>query len=203
MVRTELSVQTMFKRRKPLTIRQTAQQFFWPAMGWRRSAHYIKNRLIRVADTTHSIALGLAIGFGVSFTPLLGTHFIQAGLIAYLLRGNIFSAMIGTFVGNPWTFPFFWWAGFSFGSFLFSFFGIHGAGELPEHLNFSILWDLITTEPLTLFFPWLLGGYILCALVIPASYIIYYYLVRGAKAARQRAIARRQKHKKKQQVEAE
>lgn len=186
----------MFKRRKPLTISQTARQFFWPSMGLKRSFVYVKHRLLRVADSTHKIALGLAIGFGVSFTPLLGTHFIQAGLIAFLFRGNIFSAMIGTFVGNPWTFPFFWWAGFSFGSFLFSFFGINGAGTLPDHMTWTILWSMIKTQPLTLFLPWMLGGYILAFSTMPLTYSMYYYVVGAAKKARAKALIHRRKHKK-------
>ena len=175
----------MFKRRKPLSLSETAQQIFWPSMGWKRSILYTKHRLLRVSDTTHSIALGLAIGLGVSFTPLLGTHFLQAGIIAFLLRGNVFTAMIGTWIGNPWTFPFFWWAGLSFGSFLFSFFGIQGASDIPDALTLSTIWDLAWTEPLTLFFPWMLGGYILLVLSIPPSYLLYYKMIHSAKKARE------------------
>lgn len=178
----------MFKRRKPLTKLQTVKESFWPSMGIKRSVVYIKHRLLRVADSSHSIALGLAIGFGVSFTPLLGTHFIQAGLFAYILRGNIFSAMMGTFVGNPWTFPFFWWAGYSFGSFLFGVFGIEGTGTLPDHPSMAVLWEIVKTQPLTLFLPWMLGGYILCAAVVPTVYPLYFLLVRAGKAARRRAM---------------
>ena len=173
----------MFKRRKPLTISETAQQIFWPSMGWKRSIIYTKHRLLRVADTTHSIALGLAVGLGVSFTPLLGTHFLQAGLIAYLLRGNIFTAMIGTWIGNPWTFPFFWWAGFSFGSFLFGFFGLQGAANIPEHITFTVIYE----DFWALFMPWMLGGYILLVLSIPPSYFVYYKMIASAKKAREAA----------------
>lgn len=181
----------MFKRRKPLTLLQIVREAFWPSMGIKRSIIYIKHRLLRVADTSHSIALGLAIGFGVSFTPLLGTHFIQAGCIAYVCRGNIFSAMMGTFVGNPWTFPFFWWSGYSFGSFLFGFFGIEGTGTLPEDSSLSVLWEIVKTQPLTLFLPWMLGGYILCAAVVPLVYPVYFFIVRAGKAARRKALALR------------
>lgn len=181
----------MFKRREPLSAMQNVQQFFWPTMGWVRSFHYIKYRLIRVADSTHKIALGLAFGLAVSFTPLLGTHFMQAGILAYIFRGNIFSAMIGTFVGNPWTFPFFWWAGFSAGSFLFGVFGIEGAGELPNDMTLSILMDTAWNDPLVLFLPWMMGGYMLCIISVPLSYFIFYKMVTAAKLARKKAKLRR------------
>ena len=44
----------------------------------------------------------------VSFSPFIGFHFLLAILFAYLLRGNLIAALIGTFVGNPFTFPFIW-----------------------------------------------------------------------------------------------
>lgn len=183
----------MFKRRKPLTLWQTFCELFWPSMGWKRAFHYVKHRLIRLADSTHNIALGLAIGLGVSFTPILGTHFIQAGIIALALRGNVFSAMIGTFVGNPWTFPFFWWGGFSLGATMFEVFGITGAGVLPDEMDLSVVWEMIKTEPMTLFLPWMMGGYFLAFATIPFSYPIYFFLVKGAKVARAKAKFARKK----------
>lgn len=181
----------MFKRRKPLTKIETIREFCWPSMGLKRTFSYFKHRVLRVGDSTHKVALGLAIGFGVSFTPLLGTHFIQAGIAASLSRGNVFAAILGTFIGNPSTFPFFWWAGFSFGSFLFSVFGIHGTGELPEHMSLSLFWDMAWTEPMTLFLPWMLGGYILFFLSLMPAYFIYYRLIDIAKVASARALEKK------------
>ena len=186
----------MFKRRKPLTLTETARQVFWPSMGWKRAFFYSKHRLVRLSDTTHNIALGLAIGMGVSFTPLLGTHFIQAGILAWLLRANIFSAMMGTFIGNPWTFPFIWWGGISLGKFLFSLWGIEGTGTIPDDLTVRIVWDMMMTEPMTLFLPWMLGGYILVIATMPISYPMYYYLITGAKSARAKVIAKRRRANK-------
>ncbi len=184
----------MFKRRKALTILQSIRQSIWPSMGWKRGITYIKHRILRLSGSTHSIALGLSIGLGVSFTPLIGVHLIQAIIIAWILRANIFASIMGTFVGNPWTFPFFWWAGFSLGNFLFGIFGIKGAGELPRDLTLPIIWDMVFSEPLTLFLPWMLGGYLLVILTIFLSYPIYYLLIREAKIVREKAkeLARKQ-----------
>ncbi len=186
----------MFKRRTPLSLSETIKEFFWPSMGLKRTFHYLKHRILRVGDSTHKVALGLAIGLGVSFTPLLGTHFIQAGIVAYLLRGNVFTAMLGTFIGNPSTFPFFWWAGFSFGAFLFSVLGIEGTGDLPDHMSLHMFWDMAWSEPLTLFLPWMLGGYILFAVSVPTSYFVYYYLIELAKKAKAKALHEKREKKK-------
>ncbi len=198
-----VNLQAMFKRRKPLTFFETAKQFVWPSMGWSRAISYVKHRLLRISDTPHNVALGLAVGLGVSFTPLLGTHFIQAGLIALILRANPIAAMIGTFIGNPWTFPFFWWAGLSSGSFLFSFLGLKGAQYLPEDITIESIWDVLFTHPWDLLLPWMLGGYLLAIISIPASYYVYIQLIESAKKARDKArdMRKREKLKKAEKKE--
>ncbi len=191
----------MFKRRKPLTFIQLIGEIFWPSMGWKRAFIYAKHRLLRISDTTHNLALGLAIGAGTSFSPLLGTHFIQAGILALITKGNAFAAMMGTFFGNPWTFPFIWWSSFSLGRFLFNVLGIAGSAALPDKLTFPIMWELAKTHPMELFLPWMLGGYIMMFAVIPPAYFIYFQLIRVAKKAKARAKALRQEKRNKERLE--
>jgi len=176
----------MFKRRKPLSLIQKMREFVWPSMGWERSLQYIKHRILRLPDSTRNIALGLAIGAGVSFSPLMATHFIQAALLAFILRANIPASLIGTFFGNPWTFPFIWWASLSLGSFLFGIMGMPIDASPPEHMTLSILWDMIISDPMRIALPWLLGGYLLMAVSIPLIYPLYFALIKGAKAAREK-----------------
>ncbi len=174
----------MFKRQTPLTILQNTRELFWPSMGWIRAFKYAKLRVIRLSDTSRKIAAGLAIGAAISFTPLVGTHFIQAAFIAYFTRANVLASLIGTFVGNPWTFPFMWWAAIKFGSFLFELMGLPATVALPEIINTSILWDVFTSEPLRIFLPWALGGYLMALMAWPLFYFIFYHMVKGAKLAR-------------------
>lgn len=160
-------------------------------MGWIRACRYVKHRIVRLSDSTHKIAAGLATGAAISFTPIVGTHFIQAGLLAYIMRANLISSLIGTFVGNPWTFPFMWWGAISFGSFLFGIMGLPAATALPEGVDFAALWEIATNEPLRIFLPWLLGGYLIALLVWPVWYFIFYNMVKAAKIARTRARLRK------------
>jgi len=55
------------------------------------------------------IALGFAAGVFASFTPFIGFHFIIGFVLAWALGGNLIASALGTFVGNPITFPFIWW----------------------------------------------------------------------------------------------
>ena len=63
------------------------------------------HRLSRLPDTPERIAKGIAAGMFASCTPLYGLHFVIAALGARVLGGNILAALLGTFLGNPLTFP--------------------------------------------------------------------------------------------------
>jgi len=104
-----------FGRRNPLSLLEQAKNILLPRSGIGRVMRYIKLRLQRLPGTPHVIALGLSCGVFVSFTPLIGFHFLIGGLIAYLIGGSIIASAIGTFVGNPWTFPLIWLSTFRLG----------------------------------------------------------------------------------------
>lgn len=95
----------VFKRRNPRTYLQIVTESFYPRGGWRRATVYVIHRLRRLPDPAHRISRGIAAGVFVSFTPFFGFHFILAGALAWVMRGNILAALLATFVGNPLTFP--------------------------------------------------------------------------------------------------
>ena len=81
----------------------------------KRTKKYILINLRRMKGSSHEIALGLACGISVSFTPFLGLHSLLAITLAWTLRGSMASALIGTLFGNPWTFPFIWYFTYEIG----------------------------------------------------------------------------------------
>lgn len=95
----------VFKRRDRRAIWQIVLDFFYPRGGWTRAFEYVKHRVRRLPDTPQKISRGIWAGVFVCFTPLFGLHFVFAAIIARLLRGNIFAAIMATFFGNPLTFP--------------------------------------------------------------------------------------------------
>ena len=98
----------MFRRRKKRNIAERLREALWPSMGLRRVLFYFWYRILRLKGTPESVAAGLACGVAVSFTPFIGLHFLLALALAFVLRANLAAAMIGTIVGNPWTFPLIW-----------------------------------------------------------------------------------------------
>ena len=95
----------MFKRRERRSIFRFFYEVIFSLKGISRAVEYVGIRLKRIPDTPHKISLGMSCGIFASFTPLFGLHFLIAGLLSYVLRANVLASLIGTFIGNPLTFP--------------------------------------------------------------------------------------------------
>ena len=95
----------ILKRREKPTFWARAREFVAPRKGIFRGIDYLSKRMRRLPDSPHRIALGFACGALASFTPFFGFHFFVAAGLAWVLRANIVSALFGTVVGNPFTFP--------------------------------------------------------------------------------------------------
>ncbi|MFQ5836057.1 MAG: DUF2062 domain-containing protein, partial [bacterium] len=63
-------------------------------------------KLVRVDDSPQRIARGLAIGVFWGILPTFGFAILFSLPTAVFLRANKFSAILGTFVANPFTTPF-------------------------------------------------------------------------------------------------
>ena len=91
----------------------------WPRRSFGRSGQYFWKRILRLRATPHAIAAGVAAGVFAAFLPFLGLHILIAAALAWLLRGNMLAAALGTAaVGNPLTFPLIWAATYAGGRFL-------------------------------------------------------------------------------------
>jgi uncharacterized protein (DUF2062 family) len=125
----------LFRRRHGTTHLRRLGTFLWPQRGLQRGWRYLWHRMRRIAATPHSIALGVAIGAFISFTPFIGFHFLLAGLIAVALGGSILGSALGTAVGNPLTFPFIWLASYNLGAMLLGYRQRDGITiELPDNM---------------------------------------------------------------------
>ncbi len=113
-----------------------------------RLLRLLKMKIYRIRDFPESVAIGLAWGTAVSFTPLLGFHLIICYLGTVLMRGNLIAATVGSVIGNPWTFPLFFYFAYKLGLiFIFA--------PLEEY-EFSINFLLLNFNKL--FLPTLLGS---------------------------------------------
>ncbi|VAW12580.1 hypothetical protein NAS141_09886 [hydrothermal vent metagenome] len=108
----------LFKSKYKPTIPHIMREWVWPKAGWLRWSQYVWRRVWRLADSPHTVAIGLAAGAFASFTPFMGFHFVVAFVAAWVVRGSMLAAAIGTSIGNPLTFPFIWYATFNIGNWI-------------------------------------------------------------------------------------
>lgn len=108
----------LFRRREAESFLGRMRVHLWPRRSWRRSSRYVVYRLRRLSDSPHAVAIGFAAGVYSAVTPFLGTHMIMAALIAWAIGGSIVAALLGTFVGNPLTYPVFWYSTYEVGNLM-------------------------------------------------------------------------------------
>ena len=150
------------------------RELLWPRSGWERAAKYVFHRVARLPGTPYAIAGGLACGAAVSFTPFLGMHIVLSVLLAWIIRASIISSIIGTAIGNPWTFPFIWVWVYELGRWM----GAGAGANRADHLDFIGLFGRMLEASLRLdvaylfeiawpvFWPMLLGS-------IPTAIVVW------------------------------
>ena len=85
----------LFKRRSPASFWQRLRGAVWPRKGFWRVPVYIYHRTVRLRATPHAIAMGIAAGVFVSWTPFIGLHFVSAFAI---VLGNFLADLIAPLI---------------------------------------------------------------------------------------------------------
>jgi uncharacterized protein (DUF2062 family) len=70
---------------------------------WKRLRDFFIYRVLHVDDTPHRIALGVAIGMFVTWTPTIGFQMILTVLICWLVRANKAVGVPFVWLSNPLT----------------------------------------------------------------------------------------------------
>lgn len=172
----------ILKRRDRPPFWARVREVLFPRKGLRRPVGYALARLRRLGDSPHTVALGFACGVFVSFSPFLGLHTVLALALAWLLRGNIVAALIGTAVGNPLTFPIIVTVSLQLG------WAILGPGDavVPETMTFGWVFDNLGA----VFWPWLVGGVVPGLVAASLGYWLIARAVAAWRAARATRLAR-------------
>ena len=158
----------LFDRRDPPRWRERLRVALWPRRSWGRSARYVTRRLWRLKGSPHAIAIGCAAGVLASCTPFVGFHFLLGILLAWALGGSLIASALGTFVGNPLTFPLIWLSSYKVGSLVLGY----GDRSFPEvdmsggllNMSFDQIWTLIL--------PMTVGGLLIGAVMAPIAYFL-------------------------------
>ncbi|HEY0275651.1 MAG TPA: DUF2062 domain-containing protein [Paenirhodobacter sp.] len=198
----------VFKRRDRQRWWIRAREQVWPRGGWGRGLQYLRYRINRLPDKPERIARGIFAGVFVSFTPLFGLHLGLCIGLAWVMRGNILAAFIGSFFGNPVTIPIIAVASIECGRRLL---GVTARPVGNEHVleTFARAFDdlrhnlvaLFTHDPTkwtglrdfweAVFLPYLTGGVLLGAMAGLICYAIALPLVRAYQTRRQAKLRKR------------
>ena len=192
----------VFKRRSPRSGLQWLKNLAYPDGGWQRAGSYVWHRLHRLPDTPERIARGIAVGVFISFTPLFGFHLLLATGLAWVVRGNVLAALLGTFFGNPFTFPLILVSAFETGSMILGQGHMVTAHQVAGSIkgvwqeiventyalftSDPILWDQSRAFFGDVFLPYMLGGTIAGSVAAMTVYIILLPIIRAYHARRQR-----------------
>ena len=172
----------MFRRRKSLSLVSRLRTIVWPARGFGRLFSYLAQRVMRMPGSSASIAVGLACGVAVSFTPFLGFHLLFGAMLAYLMRGNLIASGIGTIVGNPWTFPFIFLANYEVGLWILNWVGMSTPRQAMSLNEFS-------ANPMDLVLPLAVGGMTMGIVAWFSCFGMAYWALQGWREHRQKRLA--------------
>ena len=128
----------------------------------KRASLFYFLKLVRVKDSKDKLAIGFACGSMVSFSPFIGFHFFLAVIFAYILRGNIIASLIGTFIGNPFTFPFIWIFIYKVGNIFF---------KNDQNLSLEFTFQSLFDQGYEILIPMMIGSLIVS---IPIWFISYF-----------------------------
>ena len=132
------------------------------SINLKRASLFYFLKLIRVKDSKDKLAIGFACGSMVSFSPFIGFHFFLAVIFAYILRGNIVASLIGTFVGNPFTFPFIWIFIYKVGNIFF---------KNDQNFSLELTFQSLFNQGYDILIPMIIGSLIVS---IPIWFISYF-----------------------------
>jgi uncharacterized protein (DUF2062 family) len=152
-------------------------EWIYPSIGLKAWWKYLMLSLKRKPLSSHKIALGFAFGAFASFTPYMGFHGLISVILAKLFKASLAAALIGTIVGNPWTFPFIWAWSAELGNFILHEKMIQHKPINFDHLsldtvmnNFEMYWD-------NYIYPMTIGGVPTGILAALAFYFIIKYQI--------------------------
>ncbi|AFZ54165.1 Protein of unknown function DUF2062 [Cyanobacterium aponinum PCC 10605] len=99
-VKQKLTKNCYYSKTKKLNKKQFRKKDY----PWKRYGKYYKWKLLRLREHPHKIARGFAVGVFSGCLPLMGLQFLISLLLAFIVRGNKFTALMGTWISNPFTY---------------------------------------------------------------------------------------------------
>ena len=130
---------------------------------------YYRWRLIRLREHPQKLAKGLAVGAFAGCFPLFGLQMIIAILLAFIVRGNKVTAMMGTWISNPFTYVPIFWFNFKVGQLILHL-GINDLETSPIEFNWDS-WQSLANQGIVIISTLFVGSFFVGIFV---SSCVYY-----------------------------
>lgn len=126
-------------------------------------------RLLRLNNSPHEIALGIAIGVFIGILPVYGLHTVLVVIAAILVRSaNKIAIFLGTSISLPPTIPPITWAGYEIGRYILK-------GRF-EPLSWSVFRNITFQKICSYYQPLFLGSVILGIICAVIFYLLAFYM---------------------------
>lgn len=143
----------------------------------KRAARFGYLKIIRLREKPHSVALGLALGIFIGFTPTIPIQTYIAVGLALMLRCSKIAAAAGVWISNPLTLAPFYYAEFIVGKWVLN---SEAVFKLADYSLFSMLENARRAMEVMM-----VGGIVMGIPAGIVTYFITYRIVDRAKIRRE------------------
>jgi uncharacterized protein (DUF2062 family) len=154
-------------------------------LGLKTIYYKMLSKLDSLKGNTKKIAKGFATGVAISFTPFVGFHLLLAIFITKITKQNSAAAALGTLAGNPWTFPFIWYATLYIGRFILYGYNDDGFIDFEDlfrelfHAVLTLDFEAFISDIWPEFYPMLVGCIPFYIVVWAMVYHSIYHVLKG------------------------
>lgn len=128
-------------------------------------------QLLRIKDTPSRVALGLAIGVAAGCLPCMGVQSLIALPLAFLMRANKISSLIGVWWTNPVTFIPIYYTEYVIGTIFSSYSTLSYADFYAKTVQLKNLED-VTNLGFEILTPMTLGSLVVAAVLGPLTFLV-------------------------------
>ncbi len=155
---------------------KTAQPSRGTLNSWRERLKAFYFRVRSLQGDPHYVAMGMAVGVFVAFTPTIPFHTVLTIALAFLFRGSKPAALIGSWLNNPLTFPAFYYGSYKLGVFMLG-------RDIHMHIRYDSIKELMALG-WDVALAMIAGGVLLGVLPAVGAYFLTYHLFLRIRAHR-------------------
>ena len=156
---------------------------------WWSSPRTLLRAILMLDDSSHSIALGTAVGMFIGMTPTVGIQMILVVLFAFctsrFLRFNRTAALITVYVSNPITAVPIYWFNYKVGAlFIAGSFSYDTFAKVLEFSGFVEWWETIVALFVEIGAPLIVGSLIVASLSACIAYPTMFWLLKSVRGSK-------------------